>query len=274
MTTLRLQAQENVGDFHYGRRADGRNGDVALPDEIDAAIDAYEAALKKNRSDVESRWKYLRATYFKAEYTGLSDDKKAALYERAMPYAAEAVEVEKKRAGQRTARSGTAMEPGELGGALAGDQSAGEVFFWSSVTWGQWSLVHGKLQAVRQGAAAKIRDDSRTVIAIDPRLEDAGGYRVLGRLHSISPKVLFFTGWVDRDDGIRYLRKSVEIAPDNVVNLFFLAEALHENSDRKSEAVEILRKIVAQPARPDHLIEDLRIQADAGRDLEKWGAGH
>lgn len=272
METLRLQSLENDGDIHYGKRADGRRDDLASPEEISAALDAYEAALKKSRDDVEPRWKYLRATYFKAEYTGLSDEKKAALYERAMPYAAEAVDLEKKIAGQRAGKSGTAMEPGELGAALLGEKSAAEVFFWSSVTWGQWALVHGKLQAVRLGAASRIRDDSRTTIAIDPMLEDAGGYRVLGRLHAVSPKVLFFTGWVDRENGVRFLRKAVELAPENPINLFFLAEALHENTDRKVEAVEILRKVVALPARPDHLIEDLRVRANANRDLEKWGA--
>ncbi len=270
METMRLAAQGKEGDAHYLRRAEGRQGDEASPAEIDASLEAYSAALKKNRSDVEDRWKYLRSTYFKAEYTGLSDAQKAALYERAMPIADEAIALERDAAGRKSGRNPRALEPAELGGVLAGDEAAGETFFWSSVMWGQWALVHGKLQSARQGVAAKIRDESRTTIAIDPKLEDAGGYRVLGRLHCVSPKILFVTGWVDREAGVGFLRKAVEIAPDNFVNLFFLAEGLREHTDRRDEAVEILRRVVAMTPRPDHLIEDLRIQADARRDLAAW----
>ena len=270
MEQMHLEAQANEGDVHYLRRAEGRQADVASSIEIDASLEAYSAALRKNRGDADDRWKYLRSTYFKAEYTGLSDEQKAALYERAMPIADEAIAIERDAAGRRAARNARTMEPAELGGALSGDATAGETFFWASVTWGQWALVHGRLQAARQGVAGKIRDAARTTIAIDPKLEDAGGYRVLGRLHCVSPKILFVTGWVDREAGVRYLRKSVEIAPENFVNLFFLAEGLRENTDRRDEAVEILKKIVGGTARPDHLIEDLRIQADARRDLAVW----
>jgi tetratricopeptide (TPR) repeat protein len=270
MEQIHLETQAKEGDAHYQRRAEGRQADVASSIEIDASLEAYSGALKKNRSDVDDRWKYLRSTYFKAEYTEQSDEQKAALYERAMPIADEAIALEREAAGRRASRNARAMEPGELGAALAGDVTAGETFFWASVTWGQWALVHGKLQAARQGAAGRIRDEARTTIAIDPKLEDAGGYRVLGRLHCVSPKVLFVTGWVDREAGVRYLRKAVEIAPENFVNLFFLAEGLREHTDRRDEAVEILTKIIAGTPRLDHLIEDLKIQADARRDLAAW----
>src|SRR5207248_6923946 len=39
-----------------------------------------------------------------------------------------------------------------------------ETFFWNAVNWGQWSLVHGKTAAVRQGVAGKIRDSARSKI--------------------------------------------------------------------------------------------------------------
>ncbi len=270
MEQIHLEAQANQGDMHYLRRAEGRTVDVASPAEIDASLEAYSVALRKNRSDVDDRWKYLRSTYFKAEYTGLSAEQKAALYERALPIADEAIALERDAAGRRSGGNAKAMEPAELGAALAGDASAGETFFWAAVNWGQWAVVHGKLQAARQGVAARIRDEARTAIAIDPKLEDAGGYRVLGRLHCVAPKILFVTGWVDRDLGIRNLRKAVEIAPENFVNLFFLAEGLKENTGLRDEAVAILKKILAAPPRPDHLVEDLRIQEDARRDLAAW----
>jgi tetratricopeptide (TPR) repeat protein len=272
MEAMRTAGMEGAGDAHYLRRADGRQGDVAEPREIDAALTAYDAALRKNKSDADSRWKYLRATYFKAEYTGLGPDQKAALYERAMPVAEEAVALERRRAADKVGSNPAGLEPSQIGTALAGDVTAGETFFWNAVNWGQWSLVHGKMAAVRQGVAGKIRDSARATIAIDPKLEDAGGQRVLGRLHAVAPKVIFFTGWVDRDESVRLLRQAVEIAPGNLVNRFYLAEALHEFTEDKAAAVDLLKSVLAATPHPDHLIEDLRVQADAKKDLESWGA--
>lgn len=260
------------GDEHYLKRADGRQGDVADPREIDAALAAYDAALRKNRGDADSRWKYLRATYFKAEYTGLDPARKAALYERAMPVAEEAVSLERRRAADKAGGNPAGLEPSQIGAALAGDLTAGETFFWNAVNWGQWSLVHGKMSAVRQGVAGKIRDSARVVIAIDPKLEDAGGQRVLGRLHAVAPKVVFFTGWVDREEGVRLLRQAAELAPGNLVNRLYLGEAVHEFTEDKAAAVDLLRSVLAASPHPDHLIEDLRVQADARKDLESWGA--
>jgi len=272
MQTLHLGSSENAGDDHYRRRADSRKGETADPREIDAALDAYEAAMQKDRGNRDVRWKYLRAVYFKAEYTGMAAEKKAALYERTLPIAEEAVAGERKRAAQKTGGRAAALEPQEIGRALAGDATSAETFFWNAVTWGQWALVHGKLSAVRQGVAARIRDDARITIAIDPKMEDGGGYRVLGRLHAVSPKVVFFTGWVDREEGLRNLRQAHDTAPGNLVNQFFLAEAIHEFTEDKSAAVDLLKAVLGAAPHPDHLVEDARIQADARRDLEKWGA--
>jgi|PersoiStandDraft_1058852.scaffolds.fasta_scaffold16864_3 hypothetical protein len=271
MERMRIEAGPIDADSHFFRRADGRNGDVASTHEIDAALDGYAASLARRKDDVESRWKYLRATYFKADYTGKTDAERAALYERAIPIAEDAVALERARAGAKLARPARSLEPQEAGAALAGDATAGEVFFWSAVVRGQWALVHGKLRAAREGAAAKIRDDARSAAAVNPELEDGGPYRVLGRLHSVSPKIPFFTGWVDHDKGIDYLRQSVAIAPGNLINLLFLAEALHEKGDSGSEVKSLLDRIAAATPHPDHIVEDLRTQANATRDRTAWG---
>ncbi|HET9795190.1 MAG TPA: hypothetical protein VFS34_12085 [Thermoanaerobaculia bacterium] len=272
MQRLRITSSVASGDGHYLRRSDGRHGAVADPREIDAALDDYAAVIKKSRTDADAKWKYLRATYFKAEYTGLSDSQKAALYERAMPIADDAIAEQRARAAAKSGARPAALEPAEIGKALAGDATAGETFFWTAVTWGQWSLVHGKMAAVRQGVAGKVRDDARATIAIDPKLEDAGGYRVLGRLHAVSPKVIFFTGWIDRDEAIKDLREALRIAPDNLVNKLFLAEAIHEYSEDRAPAVDLLRAVLAATPHPDHLVEDVKVQEDAQRDLQTWGA--
>jgi len=272
MQAMRVTDSMASGDAHYLHRSDGRHGEIADPREIDAALDDYAAAIRKSRSNADAKWKYLRATYFKAEYTGLGASQKAALYERAMPIADDAIAAQRERAAAKAGGRASSLEPADVGKALAGDATAGETFFWTAVTWGQWSLVHGKMSAVRQGAAAKIRDDARTVIAIAPNLEEAGGYRVLGRLHAVSPKVIFFTGWIDREEAIKNLREAVRLAPDNLVNKVFLAEAIHEYSEDRAPAVDLLKAVLAATPHPDHLVEDLKVQGDAQRDLQAWGA--
>lgn len=270
MEELRLRSLANEGDLHYLKRAEGRSGEVASAKEITASLDAYAALFARDRQDLDSRWKYLRSTYFKAEYTGLDDAQKAALYDRAKPVAEEAIDLLRKRAGEKVGRSPKSLEPQEVGRALAGDQSAAETFFWTAVNWGQWGLAHGKWAAARAGVASRVRDDSKTAIAIDPKLEDGGGYRVLGRLHAVSPKIPFVTGWIDREEAVQDLRQAVSIAPENLINQLFLAEALHEWTSRKSESADILRRVIAATPHPDHLVEDLHAQATARQDLERW----
>src|SRR5262249_41273450 len=124
MTAMRLAESEGSGDAHYLRRADGRHDDVADPREIDAALEAYGAAVKKSRPDADARWKSLRAPYFKAEYTGLPPEQKAALYDRAIPIADEAVAIARRRAADRRGGNPAGLEPAEIGTALAGDAAA------------------------------------------------------------------------------------------------------------------------------------------------------
>jgi hypothetical protein len=88
----------------------------------------------------------------------------------------------------------------------------------------------------------------------------------------VSPKVVFFTGWIDRDEAIKDLREAVRRAPDNLVNKVYLAEAIHEFSEDRAPAVDLLKVVLAATPHPDHLVEDAKIQADARNDLQAWGA--
>src|SRR5258706_14250159 len=92
--------------------------------------------------------------------------------------------------------------PVELAPLFSGRRDVLASFFWASVDWGKWALAFGKSAAVKQGAAAKIRDYAAAVILMDPAFEEAGGYRVLGRLHHQTPAEPFFTGWASRADAL------------------------------------------------------------------------
>jgi hypothetical protein len=162
--------------------------------------------------------------------------------------------------------------PARVAAALSGERHAAPTYFWTAVAWGEWGLLAGRYQAAKAGAATRVRDYAATVIALDPAFEDAGGYRILGRLHHRAPRIPYVTGWVSRAEAVRNLRLAVKVAPKNFVNRHFLAEALADQAAAaKTEAIRIERGILADAPSPGHLVEDLAIQAEARKNLTAWG---
>jgi hypothetical protein len=161
--------------------------------------------------------------------------------------------------------------PVELAPFLKDSPEAVACFLWSSADWGGWALVFGKLQAVRQGAAAKIRDLATAVIQMDPNYAEGGGYRVLGRLHHQTPAVPFLTGWASNKEAVRLLRRANEIGPRHFLNRLYLAEALWDRSrDNRKEAVEIIEALAHDTPRPEFLVEDRAAQERAKILWKAW----
>ncbi len=257
-------------DAHYGRRQEGRVGAVANPREIALAVSGYDRASQAPDS-AEARWKLARALYFQGAYTGQDADSQRAIYEKARRVSEEAVRIVERRGKGRERRRWKGKSPGEVAALIGSDHDASPTFFWAAVAWGEWSLASGKLQAVRTGAAEKIRDYCETLIAIDPDFEDGGGFRVLGRLHHQAPKIPILTPWVSREKAVENLRRAVAQNPRNLVNRHFLAEALADgNAAERAEAIAIEEAVVADAPSPGHLVEELAIQVEARKDLAKW----
>jgi tetratricopeptide (TPR) repeat protein len=164
-----------------------------------------------------------------------------------------------------------ALSPAQAAKAVAGVPEAKPLCLWAAVHWGLWGDVFGRLAAARQGVGDKVKRDSEILIALDERYEDAAGHRILGRLHTLAPKVPFVTGWVDRDKAVSELRKAVAIGPDNLDNHLFLAEALFEHqSDKAGEAREILRRLLARKPNPELVVEQEKTLANARALLAKY----
>jgi hypothetical protein len=106
------------------------------------------------------------------------------------------------------------------------------------------------------------------VIDLDPNLEEGGGYRILGRLHDVSPRILFVTGWISRPAALANLRKAYRAAPNNSVNRLFLAEAIlrHEPS-QKPEALDLLRGLASATPSQAYRVEDAEFIERARRRL-------
>ncbi len=257
-------------DAHYGRRQEGRVGAAANPREIAQAVSGYDRAAQAPDS-AEARWKLARALYFQGAYTGQDADSQRAIYEKARRVSEEAIGILQRRGKARNAPSIEGRSPAEVAALIGSDRDGVPTFFWAAVAWGQFALASGKIQAVRTGAAEKIRDYAETVIAIDPEFEDGGGYRVLGRLHHQAPKIPILTPWVSREKAVENLRHAVAVNGRNLVNRHFLAEALADgNSAERAEAIAIEEAVVADAPSPGHLVEELAIQEEARKNLVKW----
>ena len=270
----RLSANPLVaeGDAMYLKRQEGRVGARASTGPINKAIASYEAAASRDPGLVEARWKLMRAFYFKGNFTGLDDDSKKAVFEKAKRVGDEAVAILEKGLEDKGLQGILEVGPEALAGALKDRSDSAPTYFWASACWGQWAITQGKLEAVRMGAADKIRSYGLTVIGIDPDFEDGGGYRVVGRLNDQAPWIPFITGWVSRDEALKYLRLANKVGPRNFSNRHFLAEALHHGGDAKdqAEAVALEEALVADAPSPQRLVEDLSMQELARQNVEAW----
>ena len=258
-------------DRLWALRADGSKGGHALPGPIDLTIDACRAAIAAEPESLESRWRLMRALYFKGEHTTDDPAAKRALFDEGRTVAEQSLSILRREAGREARRDLGKATPVEIVPYVKGNPMAVPSFLWASVDWGKWALVFGKSAAVKQGAAAKIRDYAQAVILLEPAYDGGGGYRVLGRLHHQTPAVPFLTGWASRGEALKNLRLAVAAGPRNLVGRQFLAEAMWDyESSRRAEARALLEKILGEAPDPDYLVENRKTQEEAGQLLKEW----
>lgn len=237
------------GDAHYDRRAEGAEGARALPGEVDQAIDSYRAAVAAEPASKTARARFIRAVFFRTSFTDAPGDVRRRLLREARDVADEGLRRLDVEIGG--AKGGARLD------ALRRVEHAVDLHFWAAVAWGQWGLAAGKLAAVRQGVAGRVRDLGQVVVELDPSYEQGGGHRILGRLHDQCPRIPFLTGWVSRERGLQHLRQALARNPANTVDQVFLAEAiLAHDSGRRPEAIRLLEACARAVPRPELLVED------------------
>lgn len=251
-----------AGDTAWSRRAEGHQGARALPGAIDEAVAAYEKAVREQPDRLEGAWKLARALHYKGEYATQTREGKQKVFDRGRQVAEAGLDRLARRVGGREKLD--AMTPAQAAKAVAGSPDAPPLLLWAAAHWGLWGDVFGRMAAARQGVGDKVRRYSEILVALDERYEDAAGHRILGRLHTLAPKIPFVTGWVDRAKAVAELRRAVALGPDNLDNHLFLAEALLEHQpDKAAEAREILRRLTARPPSPALVVEQEKTLANA-----------
>jgi hypothetical protein len=258
------------GDRHYSRRQDKRVAAIADKGEIAAAVRAYDTASEAADS-VEARWKLIRSLVFQGMYTDIDAQGRLAVLEKARRVSENAVGLLEGRVKRAEGKEFAGLTPAEIAETLRKDTDAPPTFYWGAVAWGQWALARGKEEATKLGAADKIRTNATILVALDPRFEEGGGYRVLGRLHDQAPRMVAQTDWISREEALRNLRLAIQTDAGNFANRLFLAEALASGSPaERAEAVRLAKELTADAPSPSRLIEELRIQEQASKDLRAW----
>jgi hypothetical protein len=266
-------AQLTEGDAQWAARAEGHQSGRATAAHADAAIAAYSKAVAQDPNDLEARWKLLRALRFKGAYVAATKDEKKQVYSNAKKAGEDAIALVDRRLTQKGLKSFTKATEKQVADAARDIPGAGEIFLWDAINWGEWALVYGKLAAVREGAADRIRREATIAMLVDPKLEGGSPARVLGRLHDQTPHVPFLTGWASSREAVKFLNESLKIDPANKITKVFLAEAMvNNNSDTKPQAVQMLKDTVAAPNDPAFEVEQAAATDDARALLKKWGA--
>ena len=264
-------AQMSDGDQHWNARAEGHVGGRAKAASIDAAIAAYQKVVAQDSNNLDARWKLLRAMRFKGAYVASTVDEKKNVYGGAKTAGENALAVVNRLLAAKGVKSNAAEK--QTADAARTIPGAGEVFFWDSVNWGEWALAYGKMAAVRQGAADRIRREATIAMLVDPKMDGGGPQRVLGRLHDQTPHVPFLTGWASSKEAVRFLRESYKLDPANKITRVFLADAMVSNDSKSApEAIRMLREVINSPNDPNYEVENAQAQEDAKALLREWGA--
>ena len=156
----------------------------------------------ENPGSYETWWRYARSAFFVANRASSNREKSAAGYE-----------------GYEAALKAQKIEPGRA-----------DAWYWGACSLGEYGRSCGILNAVTKGIATKIRDQLEKAVRYNRRLNHGGPLVALGRYWYRLP-------WPMKDikKSIRYLRESVKVAPYNLRNHAYLADAYVEDG-KLSEA--------------------------------------
>jgi tetratricopeptide (TPR) repeat protein len=195
------------------------------------AASIWQTRLQQNPKDFESAWKLARARYWLGSHA--PDSERRAFLEQ----------------GIAVARAAVAIEP---------DKPEGH--FWLAANMGSLAESFGLRQGLKY--RGEIKDELLMVLRLDPAFQQGSADRALGRWYFKVPGL--FGGSNRKSE--EHLRRSLTYNPSSSASLYFLAETLIDMK-RKSEAREILDRLIAAPLDPAWAPEDREFKEKARRLL-------
>ena len=204
------------------------------------ALDLYRKALNLTEDKYEPYWKIARMFYYIGEHTKSNKEKKN-IFSQAIYYAEKAIQI-------------------------SPEQPDG--YYWRGVNNGKYGESRGVLKSLF--LVKPIKSDMNKVIELDPKYEDGGAYRVLGRVYFKLPG---FAGG-DNEESLKLLEKSIEIGPEDANTRLFLGETLlaMNEIERAREELEFVLSMEDDPCwksdvgnakkSAEELIKDKKFQRD------------
>lgn len=224
-------------------RGEAYSGGLVPAEPTQKVLDLLEEELKQHPDNLNACVLLLEAIYFHGDFVAKSKEAKQALYNRGVKVSEMALRHILK------VEDPFDLDVDELRDGLKDHPQGVALAFWTSVIWGLWGDNFGSLQAARKGVATKIRTFGELTIELDANAFDGGGYRVLGRLHTLAPKIPFVTGWIDRDKAIDLLKRAVEVSDREPLNKYYLAEAILKfRKKERDEARTLLQAVIDHEA--------------------------
>ncbi len=245
---LNVSAQNllQLADSLYEKRGQVFDQDKLLADStnINQTIKLYKQFIEtaSGAEKEEAIWKLMRAYYFKGKYTTDESEMKKKIYDL----------------GKDLGKLGLEEFPESVG-----------INLFSAIVWGVWGEEYGVFKAAKEGVAGKIKGHCEKVVELDPNFDEAGGYRVLGRVYFKAPKIPLILGWPSKKKAVEILEKSYEIAPHNLNTRQFLAEALYSQK-QKERAIQLMKEILAEENIVEGIAEDAVIKHEVEATLAEW----
>ncbi|MDZ7658341.1 tetratricopeptide repeat protein [Fodinibius sp.] len=226
------QSTFDRGKKFYQQRDANADSFKADPTNINRAIDLFKSALEQGINPEESAAYLLRSYYFKAMFTGLSEDQQKDIYEKGRNLGEKMIE----------------RYPNSV-----------PIKFWYAANIGRWADVHSFARAATSGISKQLRGICKDIIEKDPGYQDGGGYRILAQVHFYSPNIPILMSWPSKDKALELVQEALEIAPENPTNKMLYANILLE-FDRDEEAKKLLHQIRRMTPRSSHKVEDRYLQ--------------
>jgi len=235
------------------------------------AVAALAQAASERPDDIPLRLALIEALYFQGHFAVDEGKERKKIFERAVDLAEETVDLAAAAVGDPEKLRH--LPPEERAARLKQAPHAAAAHFWAAITWGLWGMSHSRALAGMKNVAGKIRDHARIVTMLDPAYADGGGLRLLGRLHTATPRVPLFTGWIDRREGLDLLRQANAVSTKDPRNPLFLAEALlRYEPEHRDAALALLREVVSRKPDPAYLVEQTEILDQARGLLAEWAS--
>lgn len=201
--------------------ADAAYGIRERKGESEKALGALRELAKKSPDAFDVNWRLARAAFWAAESTKDAAKKQA-------------LAIEGRDAGRK---------------AIAARPKSADGHYWSALCIGEYSHSIGILTALGEGVEAQFRDPLLEAEKLDAKIDHGGVFNALGRYKFELP-------WPKRDveASITYLRKGIEVNPQNLRARVYLADSLakRDGTGDLDEAKTLVRFVLAaSPGRYD-----------------------